>query len=77
MYPVVGFEGWPFIALGKKAGGQGDFMDKLRVGVIGAGGHAQVHFEMIAHEPEMDLVAVAEINPERLAKAQEMYAPVQ
>ncbi|MDA0748287.1 MAG: Gfo/Idh/MocA family oxidoreductase [bacterium] len=52
-------------------------MDKLRVGVIGAGGHAQVHFEMIAHEPEMDLVAVAEMNPERLAKAQEMYPPVQ
>ena len=43
-------------------------MERLRVGMIGAGGHAQSHFAMIAAEPEVELVAVAEIDPDRLAK---------
>ncbi|MCZ6635189.1 MAG: Gfo/Idh/MocA family oxidoreductase [bacterium] len=50
-------------------------MDPLRVGIIGAGGHAQSHFAMIASEPEMDLIAVAELDPDRLAKAQQQHHP--
>ena len=50
-------------------------MDPLRVGIIGAGGHAQSHFAMVASEPEMDLVAVAELDPDRLAKAQQQHSP--
>ncbi len=50
-------------------------MEPLRVGVIGAGGHAQGHFAMIAAEPDMALVAVAEIDPDRLAVAKETYGP--
>ena len=50
-------------------------MDHLRVGVIGAGGHAQSHFLMIKEEPEMKLVAVSEINPNRLALAQKEHNP--
>ena len=40
-------------------------MDELRVGVIGCGGHARSHFEMIAAEPRVRLVAIAELNDER------------
>jgi len=50
-------------------------MQKLNVAVIGAGGHAQGHFAMIKDEPEMRLVAVAEINPERLERAKEQHQP--
>jgi predicted dehydrogenase len=42
-------------------------MDKLRVGVIGCGGHAQIHFGMIAAEPRLLLAGIAEIDPKRLA----------
>jgi predicted dehydrogenase len=48
---------------------------ELRVGVIGAGGHAQGHFAMIAAEPRMRLVAVAEVDPARLEKARAQHAP--
>jgi len=37
-------------------------MSELRVGIIGAGGHAQSHFRMIQDEPEMALVAVADLD---------------
>ena len=42
-------------------------MSNLKVAIIGAGGHAQGHFAMIKNEPEMDLVAVADIDESRLA----------
>ncbi len=50
-------------------------MERLRVGMIGAGGHAQSHFAMIAAEPEVELVAVAEIDPDRLARARQAHGP--
>ncbi|MFQ6039961.1 MAG: Gfo/Idh/MocA family protein [Candidatus Poribacteria bacterium] len=50
-------------------------MQKLNVAVIGSGGHAQGHFAMIKDEPEMRLVAVAEIIPERLERAKEQHKP--
>ncbi|MCY4527709.1 MAG: Gfo/Idh/MocA family oxidoreductase [Chloroflexi bacterium] len=40
-------------------------MDDLRVGVIGCGGHARSHFEMIAAEPRVRLVALAELDDRR------------
>ena len=40
-------------------------MDDLRVGVIGCGGHARSHFEMIAAEPRVRLVAIAELDDVR------------
>ena len=40
-------------------------MDELRVGVIGCGGHARSHFEMIAAEPRVRLVALAELDDRR------------
>ena len=51
-------------------------MDPLRVAVIGAGRHARVHFSMIDHEPDMLLVAVAEIDPDRIAQVRLDYAPL-
>ncbi|MDE2722221.1 MAG: Gfo/Idh/MocA family oxidoreductase, partial [Gemmatimonadota bacterium] len=48
-------------------------MSELRVGIIGAGGHAQSHFRMIHDEPEMALVAVADLDPERLAHTRETH----
>ena len=49
-------------------------MSNLRVGIIGAGGHAQSHFRMIQDEPEMELVAVADLDPERLAHTRETHS---
>lgn len=50
-------------------------MGDLRVGVIGCGGHAQSHFSMIKNEPRMELVAVAEVDSDRLQKAQVDHQP--
>ena len=47
----------------------------LKVAVIGAGSHAQSHFAMIAAEPAMRLVGVAELDPERLARAKAEHGP--
>ena len=47
----------------------------LKVAVIGAGSHAQSHFGMIAAEPAMRLVGVAELDPARLARAQADHGP--
>ena len=48
-------------------------MKPLRVGVIGVGGHARLHFDMFAKEPEIEVTAIAEINPERLKQAVATY----
>ena len=50
-------------------------MGDLRVGVIGCGGHAQNHFSMIKNQPRMELVAVAEVDSDRLQKAQVDHQP--
>ncbi len=50
-------------------------MTDLKVGVIGCGGHAQDHFAMLKAEPRMVLIAIAEIDEERLARAQAEYQP--
>ena len=50
-------------------------MTDLKVGVIGCGGHAQSHFSMIKNEPRMTLVAIAEIDDDRLQKAQTDHRP--
>ena len=50
-------------------------MAKLKVGVIGCGGHARQHFSMIKNEPRMELVAVAETDADRLQKAQTDHQP--
>jgi predicted dehydrogenase len=50
-------------------------MAELKVGVIGCGGHAQSHFKMIKGESRMQLIAVAEINEERLEKAKVEHEP--
>ena len=50
-------------------------MDKLRVGVIGCGGHAQIHFQMIAAEPRLHQAGIAEIDPVRLAKNTAYHHP--
>ena len=47
-------------------------MDELRVGVIGCGGHARSHFEMIAAEPRVRLVALAELDDERREEAAQL-----
>ena len=47
----------------------------LKVAVIGAGSHAQSHFGMIAAEPAMRLVGVAELDPARLACANADHGP--
>ena len=47
-------------------------MNELRVGVIGCGGHARSHFEMIAAEPRVRLVAIAELDDERRAEVAQL-----
>ena len=49
-------------------------MDELRVGVIGCGGHARSHFEMIAAEPRIRLVAIAELDEQRRAEAEDLWS---
>ena len=49
-------------------------MDELRVGVIGCGGHARSHFEMITAEPRVRLVAVAELDDGRRAEAEQLHS---
>ncbi len=49
-------------------------MDELRVGVIGCGGHARSHFEMIAAEPRVRLVAIAELDDQRRAEAEDLWS---
>lgn len=44
-------------------------MEKFNVAVIGVGGHAQSHLRMIKESEELHLVAVCDINEERLEKA--------
>jgi predicted dehydrogenase len=48
-------------------------VNPLKVGIIGAGGHAQSHFAMISEEVDMNLVAVAELDPVRLKRAHELH----
>ena len=49
-------------------------MDELRVGVIGCGRHARSHFEMIAAEPRVRLVAIAELDDGRRAEAEQFLS---
>lgn len=49
-------------------------MDELRVGVIGCGGHARSHFEMIAAEPRVRLIAIAELDDQRRAEAEDLWS---
>ena len=51
-------------------------MADLKVAVIGCGGHAQSHFRMIADEPRLRLVGIAELDEERRRKNQAEYAPL-
>ena len=48
-------------------------MDKLNTAVIGTGGHARGHFQMIKNAEEMRLVAVCDIDEERLERARAEY----
>ena len=48
-------------------------MDPIRVGVIGLGGHAQGHIQMIHNEPGMRLTALCEVDPDRLARQQAVH----
>ena len=50
-------------------------MADLKVGVIGCGGHAQSHFRMIAAEPRLRLVGIAELDEERRRKNQAEWKP--
>ena len=52
-------------------------MEHLNAAVIGCGGHAQSHFEMIAAEPRLRLAAVAEIDSDRLEQAATEHRPGQ
>ncbi len=50
-------------------------MAELKVGVIGCGGHARTHFEMINQDPRLHLAAIAELDETRLAQAKTKYEP--
>ena len=50
-------------------------MADLKVAVIGCGGHAQSHFRMIADEPRLRLVGIAELDEERLRKNEAEWGP--
>ena len=48
-------------------------MDRLNTAVIGTGDHAQEHLQMIKNADEMRLVAVCDINEDRLEKAKAKF----
>ena len=49
-------------------------MDKVRIGFIGAGVHANaVHYPSLAQMDDVEIVAVCDINEERLKKTAEKY----
>ena len=48
-------------------------MSTFRIGVIGAGSIAQLHLEAYAAHPEVDLVAIADINLERAQQVADTY----
>ncbi len=50
-------------------------MASLKAAVIGAGGHGRNHLQMIADEPEMRLVGLAELDEQRLAGAAAEFSP--
>jgi virulence factor len=52
-------------------------MADLRVAVIGCGGHAQTHFRQIAADPRLQLVAIAEIDDDRLQRDHVRWRPEQ
>ena len=40
-------------------------MNRVKVGLIGCGHHGRVHLRNYVEIPESELVAIAEVNPER------------
>ncbi|MBQ6999168.1 MAG: Gfo/Idh/MocA family oxidoreductase, partial [Clostridia bacterium] len=48
-------------------------MDKVRIGVIGAGGMANVHIEHYLQVEDAEVVALCDINPVRLKKTAEKF----
>ena len=50
-------------------------LERVRVGFVGAGNMAtRVHYPSLAEMDDVDLVAIAELNPERLQAAADRYA---
>ena len=52
-------------------------MTDLKAAVIGCGGHAQSHLQMIANEPRLRLAGIAELDEERLRGNRAEWAPEQ
>ena len=52
-------------------------MSDLKAAVIGCGGHAQSHLQMIADEPRVRLAGIAELDEERLRRNRTEWAPEQ
>jgi predicted dehydrogenase len=54
---------------------KGDIVEKLRVAFVGAGGLANsVHYPSLAEMPDVEIAAIAELNPTRLRATAERYA---
>src|SRR5699024_7808401 len=51
----------------------GIIMEKIKVGVIGAGSISQFHFESYKNNDNVDIVAVCDLNGERAREKAEMY----
>ena len=52
-------------------------MTDLKAAVIGCGGHAQSHLQMIADEPRLRLAGIAELDEERLRRNRAEWTPEQ
>lgn len=52
-------------------------MTELKAAVIGCGGHAQSHLQMIADEPRLRLAGIAELDEERLRRNRAEWSPEQ
>ncbi|MDE3000935.1 MAG: Gfo/Idh/MocA family oxidoreductase [Gemmatimonadota bacterium] len=52
-------------------------MSDLKAAVIGCGGHAQSHLQMIADEPRLRLAGIAELDEDRLRRNRADWAPEQ
>lgn len=52
-------------------------MTDLKAAVIGCGGHAQSHLQMIVDEPRLRLAGIAELDEERLRRNRAEWSPEQ
>ena len=44
-------------------------MNRLKIGIIGCGAHGRGHLQSYAEIPEAEIIAIADVNPDRVQEA--------